>query len=130
MMTMTLRVALVLVCVATMFLMMKKIRQSKLQIEYAIFWILFSGVLIVFSLDCSGWSFSRNQYFSVCGRLCVPSCGNLCHHKLFVCLCHFCLDYEGVLYDHSYFPAGGKSEGAGAADGSGRKETGREGDET
>ena len=39
MMTMTLRVALVLVCVATMFLMMKKIRQSKLQIESAIFWI-------------------------------------------------------------------------------------------
>ena len=50
MMTMTLRVALVLVCVATMFLMMKKIRQSKLQIESAIFWIVLAGVLVVISI--------------------------------------------------------------------------------
>ena len=32
------------------YFIMKKIRQSKLQIEYAIFWIIFSGVLLVFSL--------------------------------------------------------------------------------
>ena len=50
MITMTLRVALVLVCVATMFLMMKKIRQSKLQIESAIFWIVLAGVLVVISI--------------------------------------------------------------------------------
>ena len=47
---MTLRVALILVCVATMFLMMKKIRQSKLQIESAIFWIVLAGVLVVISI--------------------------------------------------------------------------------
>ena len=29
---------------------LKKIRQSKLQIEYAIFWIIFSGVLVIISL--------------------------------------------------------------------------------
>lgn len=29
---------------------MKRIRQSKLQIEYAIFWIIFSGILLIFSL--------------------------------------------------------------------------------
>ena len=34
----------------TTYYILKRIRQSKLQIEYAIFWILFSGVLIVFSL--------------------------------------------------------------------------------
>ena len=32
------------------YFIMKKIRQSKLQIEYAIFWIIFSGILLVFSI--------------------------------------------------------------------------------
>ena len=32
------------------YFILKKIRQSKLQIEYAIFWIIFSGVLLAFSL--------------------------------------------------------------------------------
>ena len=32
------------------YFILKKIRQSKLQIEYAIFWIIFSVVLLVFSL--------------------------------------------------------------------------------
>ena len=41
MMTMTLRAALILVSVGTFFLMMKKIRQSKVQIENTIFWIIF-----------------------------------------------------------------------------------------
>lgn len=44
------RVILIVVSLLTTFYILKKIRQSKLQIEYAIFWILFSGVLIVFSL--------------------------------------------------------------------------------
>ena len=50
MMTMTLRIALILVSVGTMILMMRKIRQSKLQIESAIFWIVLALVLVVFSL--------------------------------------------------------------------------------
>ena len=50
MMTMTLRVALILVSVGTLFLMMRRIRQSKLQIESAVFWILLALVLVVFSL--------------------------------------------------------------------------------
>ena len=49
MMTMTLRIALVLVSLGTFSLMMRKIRQSKLQIESAIFWIVLSIVLVVFS---------------------------------------------------------------------------------
>ena len=41
---------LIVVSLFTTYYILKRIRQSKLQIEYAIFWILFSGVLIVFSL--------------------------------------------------------------------------------
>ena len=44
------RVILIVVSLLTTCYILKKIRQSKLQIEYAIFWILFAGVLIVFSL--------------------------------------------------------------------------------
>ena len=44
------RVILIVVSLLTTFYILKKIRQSKLQIEYAIFWVLFAGVLILFSL--------------------------------------------------------------------------------
>ncbi len=50
MMTTTLRIALVVVSVSTLFLMMRKIRQSKVQIESAIFWIVLALVLVVFSI--------------------------------------------------------------------------------
>ena len=50
MMTTTLRIVLILVSVVTFLLMMRKIRQSKIQIESAIFWIVLSLVLVVFSL--------------------------------------------------------------------------------
>ena len=50
MMTMTLRAALILVSVGTFFLMMKKIRQSKVQIENTIFWIILALVLVVYSI--------------------------------------------------------------------------------
>lgn len=50
MMTTTLRVLLVLVSVTTMFLMIRKIRQSKIQIESAVFWLVLSLVLVVFSI--------------------------------------------------------------------------------
>lgn len=50
MMTMTLRVVLILVSVVTFVLMMRKIRQSKIQIESAIFWIVLALVLVAFSL--------------------------------------------------------------------------------
>ena len=32
------------------YFILKKIRQSKLQIEYAIFWIIFSAILLIFSV--------------------------------------------------------------------------------
>ncbi len=50
MMTMTLRIALILVSVGTLLLMMRRIRQSKMQIESAVFWIVLVLVLVVFSL--------------------------------------------------------------------------------
>ena len=50
MMTITLRIALILVSVGTFFLMMRKVRQSKVQIESAIFWIVLAMVLVVYSI--------------------------------------------------------------------------------
>lgn len=50
MMTFMLRIVLIVVSVATTILIMRKIRQSKLQIEDSIFWIGFSFILILFSI--------------------------------------------------------------------------------
>lgn len=50
MMTTMLRVLLILVSVATMGMIVQKIRQAKLQIEDAIFWILLAMLLVVFSI--------------------------------------------------------------------------------
>lgn len=50
MMTMTLRIVLVLVSFTTFYLMMRKIRQAKVLIESAIFWIILALVLVVFSV--------------------------------------------------------------------------------
>ena len=44
------QVLLILGAVLMTYFIMKKIRQSKLQIEYAIFWIIFSGILLIFSI--------------------------------------------------------------------------------
>ncbi len=49
-MTLVFRVILIVMSLLTTYYILKRIRQSKLQIEYAIFWILFAGVLIIFSL--------------------------------------------------------------------------------
>lgn len=50
MMTMMLRIVLILASVGTLALMIQKIRKAKLQIEDAIFWVLVSGMFVVFSL--------------------------------------------------------------------------------
>lgn len=49
-MTMLLRTVLVLACVLTTLLIMRKIRQSKMRIEDSVFWIGFSFLLILFSV--------------------------------------------------------------------------------
>lgn len=45
-----LRICLIVASVFTTVLMMSKIRKSKIQIEDSIFWVLFSLILIVFSV--------------------------------------------------------------------------------
>ena len=50
MMTMKLRIALILVSLATFCLIIRKIRHSKVQIESAIFWILLALVLVIYSI--------------------------------------------------------------------------------
>lgn len=50
MMTLTLRIALILVSLATFVVIMRKIRQSRMQIESAIFWIVLALVLVVYSV--------------------------------------------------------------------------------
>ena len=52
MMTITLRIALILVSVATFFQMMREIRQSKVQIESAIFWIVLEFILPLIFFFC------------------------------------------------------------------------------
>ncbi len=49
-MSMMLRVSLIAASVLTTAVIMHKIRRSRVQIEDSIFWVLFSGVLILFSL--------------------------------------------------------------------------------
>ena len=49
-MTPVFRIVLIVVSILSTWYILKKIRQSKLQIEYAIFWIIFSGVLVIISL--------------------------------------------------------------------------------
>lgn len=49
-MSVALRILLISVSVLTTIYILKKIRQSKLQIEYAIFWVIFAGLLIILSV--------------------------------------------------------------------------------
>lgn len=50
MMTPMLRVMLILVSFGTLFLMMRKIRQAKVQIEASIYWVIVALMLVVFSI--------------------------------------------------------------------------------
>ena len=49
-MSVALRILLIVVSVMNTLNILKRIRKSKLQIEYSIFWLLFSMVLIVISV--------------------------------------------------------------------------------
>lgn len=49
-MTTMLRVILILVSIMTMAFMMRKIRQAKVQIEAALFWVVMALILVVFSI--------------------------------------------------------------------------------
>ena len=49
-MTVIFRMILVIVSILTMAFMMRKIRQAKVQIEAALFWVIMALILVVFSL--------------------------------------------------------------------------------
>ena len=49
-MTTVLRVVLIIVSLLVFFVMMKKIRQAKVEIEDSMFWVLFALLLVVFSI--------------------------------------------------------------------------------
>ncbi|MDE6314632.1 MAG: DUF2304 domain-containing protein [Lachnospiraceae bacterium] len=49
-MGMILRLLLILASLSTTLYILKRIRHAKLQIEYAIFWLLFAGILLVISI--------------------------------------------------------------------------------
>lgn len=49
-MSIGLRIILIFFSFITMFYLIKRIRQSKLEIEYALFWIFFAAMLIVMSV--------------------------------------------------------------------------------
>ena len=50
MISMAFRIVLIIGSFCTAAFIVKKIRQSKLQIEYAIFWLIFAGILVVLSI--------------------------------------------------------------------------------
>lgn len=50
MLSLVFRIVLVVISIGTATYMLKKIRQSKLQIEHAIFWLVFAGILVLLSL--------------------------------------------------------------------------------
>ena len=56
-MTIGFRTILIIISILTMVYMIRKIRYSKLQIEYAIFWIGFSAMLILMSIFSKAVSF-------------------------------------------------------------------------
>ena len=102
MMTTTLRAALIFVSLGTCCLIMRKIRQSKMQIRKRHF------------LDCAFSGSGSIQSVSRGGRFLLWRSGNLCNHKLFVSVCDFCFDCKGILYVCSYFSAGKPGKGAGS----------------
>ncbi len=49
-MTLVLRIVLVVVSLLTAFYIFRKIRQSKMQIEDSLFWLVFSLIVLIFSI--------------------------------------------------------------------------------
>ncbi len=49
-MTTSLRVVILLVALLNMFLVVKDIRKGKIQIEYSVFWVIFSFLLVVIAI--------------------------------------------------------------------------------
>lgn len=57
-MSLVLRGALILVSVLTFMIIVKRIRNAKVQIEYSLFWIVFAAGLLILAFfpDLAGWA--------------------------------------------------------------------------
>lgn len=93
MMTMMLRVVLIVVSVITMTFMMRKIRQAKVQIEAAMFWVIMALILVVFAVVPGA------------ADLCCKVVRHLFHTKLSVPVYDLFADRKGIWYDHPVVPA-------------------------
>ena len=103
-MTPTLRVVLIVVSILTTFMIMRKIRQSKLQIEDSIFWLGFSSILIVFSIfPGAAGSFGGAG-------------GNVHDCQFYLSGGYFPPDCENVPYVDQTVAAGDEGQGSGAED--------------
>lgn len=49
-MSIAFRLILIIASIVTFVYMVRKIRESKLQIEYALFWVVFSGVVVILGI--------------------------------------------------------------------------------
>ena len=49
-MTVSFRLILVFIAVLSTYMMLKKIKQSKLQIQYSIFWVILSGIIVLMAV--------------------------------------------------------------------------------
>ena len=76
MMTMMLRVILIVVSVITMTFMMRKIRQAKVQIEAAMFWVIMALLLVIFAV-VPGVAFRYLLY----PKFFIPVYDLFAHHK-------------------------------------------------
>ena len=103
-MTPTLRVVLIVVSILTTFMIMRKIRQSKLQIEDSIFWLGFSSILIVFSI------------FPGLPDLFGGAGGNVHDCQFYLSGGYFPPDCENVPYVDQTVAAGDEGQGSGAED--------------
>ena len=106
MMTMVFRVILVAVSLFTMVFMMRRIRQARVQIEAALFWVAMAMILVVFSVFPA------------------VAAGNLLHPQFPVFVHDLPPDGKGIWNDLTAVPDGEPSEGAGTADRSGREGAG------
>ena len=103
-MTPTLRVVLIVVSILTTFMIMRKIRQSKLQIEDSIFWLGFSSILIVFSI------------FPGLPDLLAELAGTYTTANFIYLAVIFPPDCENVPYVDQTVAAGDEDQGSGAED--------------
>ena len=70
-MTITLRIVLIVASILTCTWIIQRIRKAQIKIEDSVFWILFSGVLILMSIFPRLVEWGKINWSTVSGQLCV-----------------------------------------------------------